>query len=151
MIYSVPGVYSVKNKVTGFAYIGSSNDVFKRIYVHRSLLRNNHSHSRKLQEAWNIYGEDNFQFSVLHIVWTYEDLFKEELKEILDAELLYNEIVPSFKYVIRVGEINKHDRYVLEFVRGYNTNQLKDILNRALDDRSILDCIKVKLGSLSHV
>jgi group I intron endonuclease len=59
------GVYSFKNKLDGKRYIGTSVDLEKRKRQHlRGLRRNKHENSR-LQNAWNKYGEDNFEYEVL--------------------------------------------------------------------------------------
>lgn len=59
------GVYQILNKVNGKVYIGSSVTVHGRITTHkRHLLLNKHV-NKKLQFAYNKYGIDNFEYSVL--------------------------------------------------------------------------------------
>lgn len=59
------GVYMIKNKVNGKYYVGSSIDVESRWKQHiKGLTENTHS-NKHLQNAWNKYGEFNFEFSVL--------------------------------------------------------------------------------------
>lgn len=58
----ISGIYEIKNRATGDFYIGSSNDIRKRISHHRGMLKRNVHHSIYLQRAWNKYGEDNFEF-----------------------------------------------------------------------------------------
>ena len=63
------GVYEIKNKINGKRYIGSTIMTFtKRLEHHRCLLRKNTHKNKHLQRAWNKYGEDNFEFSILEIV-----------------------------------------------------------------------------------
>lgn len=63
------GVYEIKNKINGKRYIGSTIRTFtKRLEHHRCLLRKNTHKNKHLQRAWNKYGEDNFEFSILEIV-----------------------------------------------------------------------------------
>lgn len=59
------GIYKIRNKVTGKVYIGKSTDIEERWNEHRRLLRNNNHHSIKLQKAYNKYGEDAFEYSVI--------------------------------------------------------------------------------------
>lgn len=62
------GVYKITNIVTGDFYVGSAcgtGGFRKRWILHRHTLNNNVSHSLKLQNAWNKYGEVNFTFSVV--------------------------------------------------------------------------------------
>lgn len=46
-------------------YIGSSKDIQRRFYAHKSLLKNNRHHSIYLQRAWNKYGKHNFVYEVI--------------------------------------------------------------------------------------
>jgi group I intron endonuclease len=64
---SVIGVYSVKNTVTGAAYVGSSADIERRLATHKSQLLSGRHPSKKLQEAWNEYGEGCFEFSQIRL------------------------------------------------------------------------------------
>jgi group I intron endonuclease len=59
------GIYQIKNIINNHIYIGSSKDVSKRIIVHRSSLNRNKHHSQYLQRAWNMYGEDKFEFLII--------------------------------------------------------------------------------------
>lgn len=59
------GIYAIKNKVNGYMYIGQSKNINNRWINHRSNLNNNRHHNQKLQNAWNEYGEDNFEFIVI--------------------------------------------------------------------------------------
>ena len=80
------GVYRIYNKVNGKFYIGSSLNVPNRITVHFSLLRNNRHYNKKLQNAWNKYGEENFDYEVLRMVKDiseinqYEQTYIDKLK-----------------------------------------------------------------------
>lgn len=63
------GVYEIKNLVNGKVYIGSTVMSFKkRLNHHRSLLRAGTHKNQYLQRAWDKYGEENFQFSILKVV-----------------------------------------------------------------------------------
>lgn len=61
----VSGIYILTNSVNGKRYIGSSNNIRKRLWKHRSLLRHNKHENPYLQNAWNKYGEDMFAFAVI--------------------------------------------------------------------------------------
>lgn len=50
------------NKENGKFYIGSSNNFRIRFKTHRNQLNANRHHSKHLQSAWNIYGEEMFKF-----------------------------------------------------------------------------------------
>ena len=82
-----PGIYCIFNKITEDYYIGSSSSsMILRWCSHVSLLRKNKHHSPHLQNAWNKYKADNFEFKLLEIVP------KEEIKDkyyITDLEQMY--------------------------------------------------------------
>lgn len=59
------GIYQIKNTVTGDYYLGSSNDIRKRIWQHRNDLVNNKHHSPHLQRSYNKYGEGAFEFTTI--------------------------------------------------------------------------------------
>lgn len=56
------GIYQVRNRVNGKRYIGSSNNVTRRLKEHRSALERSKHGNSHLQYAWNKYGEENFAF-----------------------------------------------------------------------------------------
>lgn len=62
------GIYEIRNKITGHCYIGSSIDVRNRRYRHVYALRRGEHHSPVLQNAWNKYGEDSFEFLLIEEV-----------------------------------------------------------------------------------
>ena len=86
------GIYQIKNKYNGKFYIGSSVDIRGRFYNHKGQLNRNIHDNQYLQNAWNKYGESNFEFSVIKGCDP-SDLIVEEQKE-LDAhfgkEYCYN-------------------------------------------------------------
>ena len=58
-------IYQIRNKVNNKIYIGSTNNLERRWKSHIYQLKNNIHHSIKLQKAWDKYGEDNFEFSII--------------------------------------------------------------------------------------
>lgn len=59
------GIYEIVNTVNGHRYIGSAVNIPKRWSDHKSLLTRNKHHSRYLQNAWNKYSADCFEFRVI--------------------------------------------------------------------------------------
>lgn len=69
-----PVIYWIRNKLNGKFYVGSSTQRYVRWRTHKKKLRANTHHCRHLQAAWNKYGEDSFEFSVVEKVLREEDL-----------------------------------------------------------------------------
>lgn len=59
------GIYNIVNKTNGKKYIGSSRNIQSRWSKHKSLLRHNKHENIKLQNAWNKYGEEMFEFIIV--------------------------------------------------------------------------------------
>lgn len=67
-VYHSPGIYKILNIDTKDFYIGSSLNVYRRMYSHQTLLRNNRHPNIHLQRAWNKYGQEKFEYIVLEYV-----------------------------------------------------------------------------------
>ena len=55
-------IYKILNKQNSKFYIGSTNNIQNRWNIHRYELRHNLHSNNYLQNAWNKYGEENFEF-----------------------------------------------------------------------------------------
>ena len=56
------GIYKITNKTNGNYYIGSASIICNRWWIHISKLRKNCHSNKYLQNAFNKYGESNFEF-----------------------------------------------------------------------------------------
>jgi group I intron endonuclease len=72
------GVYCITNTANGKVYVGSSINLKRRWDGHKRDLRRQKHHNIKIQNAWNYYGEEKFEFSVLEYV--------THIKFLVDAE-----------------------------------------------------------------
>lgn len=70
------GVYLISSERG--QYVGSSSNIKGRWSQHRYQLRNKTHANKKLQNAWNKYGEDNFKFEILSICSEALLLFHEQ-------------------------------------------------------------------------
>jgi len=61
---SIPGIYTITNKVTGMVYIGQSINIRIRWMNHRRGLRDGTHRNIYLLNAWRKYGETAFEFAV---------------------------------------------------------------------------------------
>jgi len=59
------GIYAIIHKATGNQYVGQSSNIEKRFTQHRVDLKRGKHCNPKLQNAWNKYGEAEFEFMVL--------------------------------------------------------------------------------------
>lgn len=59
------GVYKIINLINGKIYIGSTKNMRRRLWKHRALLRHNKHHNQHLQNSWNKYGENNFDYAII--------------------------------------------------------------------------------------
>ena len=93
-IYKSFGIYRITNKVNGKTYIGKTGMNFgDRWDCHRSQLKGGYHDNPHLQNAWNKYGADNFEFDVVEEVTDASLLNELEItyiKQYRDNNLSYN-------------------------------------------------------------
>lgn len=95
--FNLPGIYSIKNRINFHQYVGSSINVQKRMNIHKSTLNKKIHENSYLQNAWNKYGNDNFEFLLLEEVGNKENLITREQYYIdtLNPEYNINKIAGS--------------------------------------------------------
>lgn len=71
-------IYAITNKVNGKQYIGSTVNYKSRWHTHRSALRRGKHHSFIMQNAWNKYGEQSFDFKLLLVCDKNQRIFYEK-------------------------------------------------------------------------
>lgn len=97
------GIYLIFNLLSRKSYIGYSETIRKRWQLHRNRLRRNKHKNSHLQDAWNMYGEKAFIFSILEdlpLGLSKEEYEKVETKWVLfynshKAEFGYNAVLPG--------------------------------------------------------
>ncbi len=72
------GIYCIENLVNGKKYIGLSINIEDRWYVHKTTLRGNYHDNSYLQNAWNKYGENNFEFWIIEKCGKNETILKKK-------------------------------------------------------------------------
>jgi group I intron endonuclease len=58
-------IYAIRHTETGKCYVGSAVVLSRRWKYHKNRLRRNQHHSSYFQNAWNLHGEDAFEWVVL--------------------------------------------------------------------------------------
>lgn len=61
------GVYKITNTENDKVYVGSTKSFRKRFSQHKDELKRKKHGNPKLQHAWDFYGEDCFEFSILEV------------------------------------------------------------------------------------
>jgi group I intron endonuclease len=82
------GIYKIICLLNNSIYIGSSVNLEQRFYNHLFYLRCNKHHNKHLQNAYNLYGEENFKFEII------EECEKEILIE--REQFHIDELKPKF-------------------------------------------------------
>jgi group I intron endonuclease len=84
------GVYKIKNLINNKCYIGSTKMTFlKRFYHHQSSLRNGTHKNIHLQNSFNKYKEENFEFEIIEVCEK-ENCFNREQVYLDNTENIYN-------------------------------------------------------------
>src|SRR5581483_11538041 len=89
----IHAVYRIIEAVTGRGYTGSTVHCPKRKQQHWNYLRDGVHHSRRLQDAWDKYGESAFEFTIVEFVNDPGNLIDREqywLDHFRDADIGYN-------------------------------------------------------------
>lgn len=110
-------IYHIENLVNGKKYIGQTDNFERRKKKHLSKLKQNNHINKKLQNAWNKYGENEFHFRVFE----YEIENREELDK------------------IEIEEINKYD----SIENGYNIAEggSRPPNQKKYKDEDMLNCL----------
>lgn len=74
------GIYMWKNKITGRVLVGQTVNFNKRKASYLRSLKNGDYGNSHFQAAWNKYGQDAFEFSILEVVSNHEFLTAFEQK-----------------------------------------------------------------------
>jgi group I intron endonuclease len=71
------GIYLIINLINGKRYIGSSKDLYERLYHHVWSLNRGSHENKHIQSAWNKYGESSFEYGILEYCQERERLERE--------------------------------------------------------------------------
>lgn len=120
------GIYQIKNTITGFVYVGQTNERFeRRLWLHDFLLRNNRHDNINLQNDYVKYGEDVFVFEVLQVTNindNLDDLEKQYIKAAKQSKRCYN-ISDGGRGALGVPMTEANRRFHAEHNRILNTGK----------------------------
>lgn len=76
-------IYRITNTQTNKCYVGITENFERRKKKHISELNSNTHHSQKLQNAWNYWGQNNFEWTIREVeIKSYDELYQLEVEEI---------------------------------------------------------------------
>ena len=85
---NIPAIYKITNLANGKFYIGSTANLYTRLYLHFSQLNKNKHSNPHLQFSYNKYGKENFKYEIV--------LFCKD-EELLEAEQWFiDNMKPSY-------------------------------------------------------
>lgn len=136
------GIYKILNTVNNKFYIGSSTNIEHRWRVHRSYLKNKQHPNIYLQYAWDKYGPECFEFSIVKELEG--DPRQEEQRIILetkcyDREIGYNLSISTFapmegkkhsaESIVKMSEVKKGKKN--SFYGKKHTEETKQRISKA--------------------
>jgi group I intron endonuclease len=161
-IGKISGIYKIVNKVNGKYYVGSSNDVLKsRFYEHKRLLTKHKHFNIKLQNAWNKYGEVNFEFilvekcnytrtSLLECEQKYLDIANKEKSQCYNMTFVAGRVEWTPKLKNKISKLHKGNNYRKNSVMIHLTDDvisnLKKIWILSGKNKMIEEAKKNKIG-----
>lgn len=86
----ITGIYSITHLPSGKKYIGSACNIYTRWAAHRHLLRKDKHSSIYLQRAWNKYPSSEFEFVIVEVVGSADQLVEREQHWIDTVHPVYN-------------------------------------------------------------
>lgn len=160
------GIYCIENLINNKKYIGQSVDIYKRWVGHKNSFNRKDHANIHLQSAWEKYGENNFEFTII------ERCSKEKLN---DKEIYYIKLFdtsnPRFGYNMTLGGdsfdvTDEYREYISSQRLKHSNSNLRKVLQIDLrgnivkefccvgeiirttnyNDRHIRNCLKHKDG-----
>ena len=88
----ITGIYMIRCKINNKIYIGQSKNIEKRFSYHRSALNRNNHDNDLLQNDWNKYGQDYFEFNIIVECEEHKlnELEREYINEYKSCDFGYN-------------------------------------------------------------
>lgn len=93
-------IYKIVCTINNKFYVGRAVNFKKRMCIHKSRLRNNKHVNKHLQNLWNKYGEENFQFLILESC---------ERKEVCDREQYYLDLCIGTENCVNISKSSNNN------------------------------------------
>lgn len=140
------GIYIITNIENGKRYIGSSINLYDRLHNHIWDLDKNRHCNNHLQNAWNKYGKDSFEYGILEFCSS-DNQFERECFYI-------NSLNPEYNFNgVNLDSVNKHSEETKlkisnSIKQSYQSGKLKERLDKSVCRNTpcfIYDIIKWEL------
>lgn len=117
------GIYIIKNTINKKFYIGSSENVYRRLQNHKSALKRQKHDNQLLQRNWDKYGINCFEFLLLEKI--------EKLKDLLPREQGWlNKFWDGQKQCLNISKVAN------SVMSGrHHTNETKQKISKAMIDK----------------
>ena len=110
------GIYKIINKVDRKYYVGSSKDITESRWVdHKKELNRGKHYNKYLQNAWNKYGESNFDFVII---------------EILPPNTIKKTLLEHEQKWLNIAKSEQNNCYNLIFSAGGGGDFSEEVLNK---------------------
>ena len=113
------GIYMIKCVANDKTYIGSSNDVMRRLKTHKRELKNGSHNNLLLQHEYNKYGADNFIFKIID-----QNLEEELLLAYEKCYMYLNHSMVKYKGYNHINSTVNHK----QFKEAYNKLKERGII-----------------------
>lgn len=143
----ISGIYGIFHIGKQSVYIGSSNNIYMRWINHRSLLNNDKHHCSHLQNVWNKYGSNAFEFKILESYnVTREELFGYEQKWYDYYRDAGYEMYNAYDTVVLSGGVAASYDDLIDGKLIFSENQFKDMCWRLMNTSQSLAKISKETG-----
>ena len=133
-------IYCIRNKINNKKYIGQTSwNINKRLNKHKGQLINNKHYSKNLQEDFNKYGMDNFEFFILdEFTFTNKELLN---KVLLDMEKFYINLWDTENDM--KGYNNPRNKKLIQCIESKEIfNGSEDVINKMFDGKGSSSTIR---------
>lgn len=81
---NVSGIYKIVNKTNGKYYVGRARNLKTRWVEHKTALKYKRHKNSHLQNAWDKYGKDNFEYLIIEVTDSDFQVLKDTEQKYLD-------------------------------------------------------------------
>lgn len=135
------GVYLIRCKANGRIYIGSSRNIYYRFTDHKRFLKNGIHHCRKMQDDYDLFGADSFEYQIVELCSEQDKLklekyYMEEVYHSLNTDNGYNklEINLDKDYIRKYSKtITDEDIFAIKmlYIVGLSKNLISKMLHKS--------------------